>query len=51
MTDEEKGKQMIEEPEYVLWCEACDVKVTLANASKHPNGLGGHVITRWVKAT
>jgi hypothetical protein len=47
--DEKSGKKMIEEPRETHWCETCDVEVTWENASKHPNGLGGHVVQRWVR--
>lgn len=29
------------------WCETCEEWVTWANGDKHPNGLGGHVVSQW----
>lgn len=31
------------------YCETCDVTVTFENAKRHPNGLGGHVVTSWLR--
>lgn len=36
------------ETEMTYWCEMCEVTVTFENASKHPDGLGGHVVSRWI---
>lgn len=33
--------------EYVYYCEACEVELTSETRSQHPNGLGGHVVSRW----
>lgn len=31
------------------WCETCNVTVTWENAKRHPNGLGGHVVSSWLR--
>jgi hypothetical protein len=33
--------------EIVYYCETCDRPLTFREAWDHPNGLGGHVVSRW----
>lgn len=44
------GPAMSAEPteEIRSYCERCEVWITFENAADHPNGLGGHALSRWV---